>query len=210
MSPRIFTTADGLLPVDLAHCGLDNLTSAKILFNSDPSFYDSAGYLAHIGVKLLFKGWLLETTGRFEGIHNLVALHSQLVSFGVAPKLDDQSLIVLALLDQYESLRYPNRKNTTEVGQDNWSAIEAPVGLLRRSLPLSIARELGNVVFGHNAGRILMKKRSKVGLVKLRSSLTNLNTPISAISPILIGPIGHKVEGKWQETVKVFTMHVRI
>lgn len=71
MPPRIFTTADGLLPVDLAHCGLDHLTAAQRLFNSDPSHYDSAGYLAHIGVELLLKGWLLETTGRFEAIHNL-------------------------------------------------------------------------------------------------------------------------------------------
>ncbi|MBU0621359.1 MAG: HEPN domain-containing protein [Gammaproteobacteria bacterium] len=115
MLPRVFTTADGLLPVDLAHCGLDHLTSAQRLFNSGPSHYDSAGYLAHIGIELLFKGWLLESTGRFEGIHNLGTLHGQLVSFAAAPTLDDQSSNVLVLLDQYESLRYPNRKNPIEV-----------------------------------------------------------------------------------------------
>lgn len=163
MPPRIFTTADGVLSVDLAHCGLDHLTAAQRLFNSDPSHYDSAGYLAHIGVELLFKGWLLETTGRFEGIHNLGALHGQLVSFAAAPTLDDQSLIVLALLDQYESLRYPNRKNPTEVGQGDWSAIEALVGLLCRSMPPSLERELGNVAFGHKAGRVLMKKKIESG-----------------------------------------------
>ena len=55
MPPRIFTPTDGLLPVDLAHCGLDHLTSAQKLFNSGPSHYDSAGYLAHIGIELLVR-----------------------------------------------------------------------------------------------------------------------------------------------------------
>lgn len=159
MPPRIFTADDGLLPVDLAHCGLDHLTAAQKLFKSDPSHYDSAGYLAHIGVELLFKGWLLETTGRFEGIHNLGALHGQLVSFAAAPALDARSLIVLSLLDEYESLRYPNRRSPTEVGQDHWPAIEALVGLLWRSMPKSIERGLVNVAFGHKAGRVLMKKK---------------------------------------------------
>ena len=160
MPPRTFTTADGLLPVDLVHCGLDHITSAQVLFNSDPSHYDSAGYLAHIGVELLFKGWLLETTGRFEGIHNLCALHRQLVNSVGAPALDDQSFAALRLLDEYESLRYPNRKHPTEVGQGHWSVIEALVGAFCRSLPMSIERELNAVEFGHKAGRVLMKKKA--------------------------------------------------
>ena len=75
---RIFSTADGLVPVDFAHCALDHMTAAHALFDTDPSHYDSAGYLVHIGVELLLKSWLLQAAGEFEGTHNLKALYAAL------------------------------------------------------------------------------------------------------------------------------------
>ncbi len=71
---RRFTQKDGLLPEDLVHCGLDHLAAAEALFATNASHFDSAGYLAHIGVELLLKGWHLQVFGEFEGIHNLHTL----------------------------------------------------------------------------------------------------------------------------------------
>ena len=75
---RVFSVSEGFAPVDFVHFGLDHTTAAGALFETSPSHFDSAGYLAHIGVELLLKGWLLQELGQFEGIHNLKALYARL------------------------------------------------------------------------------------------------------------------------------------
>jgi HEPN domain-containing protein len=80
MSPRIFTSKDGLVAVDLIHCAMDYLSAAELLFGSGPHLYDSASYLAHLGIEMLLKGWLLEVNGSFEGVHLLSNLHGTLLS----------------------------------------------------------------------------------------------------------------------------------
>jgi len=44
-----FTAADGLVPIDLIRCGIDHLAAAQLLFGRSAIYYDSAGYLAHLG-----------------------------------------------------------------------------------------------------------------------------------------------------------------
>lgn len=68
---RKFTVEDGLVPVDLLHCGLDHLAASKALFKLSPAGFDSAGYLAHIGVELLLKAWLLYGTEGVRGYPQL-------------------------------------------------------------------------------------------------------------------------------------------
>lgn len=155
---RTFSTSDGLVPVDFAHCGLDHTTAARVLFGSDPSHYDSAGYLAHIGVELLLKSWLLQVLGQFEGVHNLMALYSELESKCGAPALNAGQIELLATLDGYEQLRYPNPKKPTEVGDGDWVRIEAFVGFVCNAMPQEIPSALEQVVPGRKAGRVLMKK----------------------------------------------------
>ena len=157
--PRTFTPADGLAPVDLVHCGLDHLTAAQELFDSNPSHYDSAGYLAHMAIELLLKGWLLETAGRFQGIHNLDQLYQELVASHGAPKLSSSSAATLGMLDSYGELRYPNLANPIEVGNADQAGIEALAGEICRSMPRSLEEALARVVSGTKAGRILMRKR---------------------------------------------------
>ena len=156
---RMFSTADGLVPADFAHCALDHVTAAHALFETNPSHYDSAGYLAHIGVELLLKSWLLQAAGQFAGIHNLQLLYKELVANHGAPALDQAQLEVLATLDQYEQLRYPNPKQPTEVGDEDWPRIEALVGFICRAMPQQVPEALEQVVPGHKAGRVLMRKR---------------------------------------------------
>ncbi len=155
-----FTRKDGLIAEDLVHCGLDHLTASKTLFQKDPIYYDSAGYLAHIGVELLLKGWLLATAGKFAGIHKLKALYQELSDKFDAPLLKQQHKEILKILDEYESLRYPNRNNSTEVGDDDWEDIESLIEFFCRSMPKDIQSALSNNINkNEKSGRILMRKK---------------------------------------------------
>ena len=157
---RLFTAEnDGLTAADFLHAGLDHMTAAKLLFESDdPSYFDSAGYLGHMAVELLVKAWLIEVAGEFEGIHNLQALYDELEKkYGVEP-LDDEQRDVLKMLDKFEQLRYPNPKQPTEIGDEDLPRIEALVGYLCRSMPSSIPEALGNIEPGRKGGRVLMRK----------------------------------------------------
>ena len=157
--PQTFTRTDGLVPVDLVHCGLDHMTAALVLFDTDPSHYDSAGYLAHIGVELLLKGWLLETAGSFKGSHKLGPLYQELVEYHGAPRFSGGAAAILETLDSYEVLRYPNRDLPTEVGNEVRASIEELVGEICGSMPQSIQEALAKVKPGTKAGRILMRRR---------------------------------------------------
>jgi HEPN domain-containing protein len=159
--PRKFTTADGLVPEDLIHCGLDHITAAQLLFESDPGHFDAAGYLIHIGVELLLKGWLLETTGFFKDTHDLRLLYERLVSQASAVPPDNKQRGLLATLDEYANLRYPNRKHPTEIGTENLPEIEALIGHLLRSMPERIEQLVGQIDPVKKAGRVLMKKRKE-------------------------------------------------
>ncbi len=157
---RIFSSEkDGLAACDFLHSGLDHMTGAQVLFKSDPSHFDSAGYLAHMAVELLIKAWLLEVAGQFEGIHNLQALYGELEkSHGAAP-LSEEHRKVLVMLDQFEQLRYPNRKQPTEIGDSDLPHIEALMGYLCRSMPSSIPEALEKIEPGRKGGRVLMRKK---------------------------------------------------
>lgn len=158
---RIFSVAkDGLVACDFLHSGLDHVTGSKLLFNSDdPGHLDSAGYLAHIGVELLLKAWLLEVAGEFEGIHNLEALYELLIRKYKAAPLNGEQQEVLRMLDQFEQLRYPNPKQPTEIGDDALPHIEALVEQIYYSMPSSIPDALEEIAPGRKGGRVLMRKR---------------------------------------------------
>ena len=161
---RVFTKDDGLIPVDLVHCALDHLSAAQALFNSSPDHYDSAGYLAHIGVEMLLKGWLLEVSGSFKGTHNIKELYNNLIESGVAQELDDNNISILNILDGYGKLRYPNLNAPIEVGDKDWIGINNVIKIMCRSLPPEIEEELSKINQSdkhepvRKAGRVLIRK----------------------------------------------------
>lgn len=156
---RTFSTKDGLIPGDFLHAALDHIAAAEVLFASDPSHYDSAGYLAHIGVELLLKAWLLGAAGQFEGIHNLHALYVRLSREHGAPNLAAEQTSILEMLDQFEHLRYPNPLQPTEIGESDWTDIESLVGFLYEAMPTAILEAMEKAEFGRKGGRVLMEKK---------------------------------------------------
>ena len=154
---RIFSIKDGHVPSDFLHSAVDHLTAAQALFETNPSHYDSAGYIAHIGVELLLKAWLLELAGEFKGVHKLEALYSVLAVKHGAPQLTHEQTALVQTLDRFEQLRYPNRKQPTEIGDAHWAEIEVFVGFICRSMPEAMPAALGKADFGRKGGRVLVQ-----------------------------------------------------
>lgn len=161
--PRNFTKKDGVEAGDLLHCGEDHLSAAAHLFEGSPSFFDSAGYLAHMGIELLLKSWLLEVAGEFPGTHRLSDLWGALMQSHGAPALTESESKLLNKLDKFEALRYPNSKEPTEVGSEDWEVIDAFAGKLRGLMPesIEIPKSADNLV--RKSGRVLMKRRIESG-----------------------------------------------
>ena len=157
--PRTFAKKDGVRAGDLLQCGEDHLSAAKALFSSSPAYFDSAGYLTHMGLELLMKSWLLKAAGEFPGIHRLSDLYDDLVRRHGAPSLTKAERNLLAKLDKFETLRYPNRKSPTEVGTADSQAAEGFVAKLRSLMPKSIRIPTSTRRRVIKSGRVLMKKR---------------------------------------------------
>jgi HEPN domain-containing protein len=156
---RKFTKEDGVEAGDLLHCGVDHLSAARYLFAASPSFYDSAGYLAHIGIELLLKSWLLEVAGEFPGIHNISELWSTLMNDHGGPALSEDESRLLTKLDQFETLRYPSRKVPMEVGTEDWEMIDVFSEKVRGCMPQSIEVPEAADKLVRKVGRVLMKKK---------------------------------------------------
>jgi hypothetical protein len=115
--------------------------------------------LAHISVELLLKAWLLHAAGKFAGTHHLHLLYDELVRKHGAPTLTAQQSRVLTLLDGYEQLRYPNRNDPTDVGDEDSRAISDFDDAIWRSLPRSLIEDFESVNPLEKGGRVLMKRK---------------------------------------------------
>lgn len=156
---RKFTVDDGLAPIDLLRNAFDHFGAAAKLFASSPSFFDSAGYLAHIAFELVLKAWLLQVAGQFVDSHSLRKLYDELVESHGAPALSPEQVDVLTLLDKYTQLRYPNRNDPTEVGTEDLPAIEVLMQFIYERLPDKLLLELDRIDVFRKGGRALMKKK---------------------------------------------------
>lgn len=155
----IFSVKDGVHADDLLRCGFDHLRAAETLFGGSPSYFDSAGYLSHLGVESLLKAWLLHITGEFEATHSCKKLYKALVRKCDAPALIEDQKEVLRILDRYEALRYPNRNAPTSVGTEDWGKIQNLIEEINQMLPKDLTAKLDEMEPTKKAGRVLMKKR---------------------------------------------------
>ncbi len=153
-----FSSYDGLVARDLVRFGLDHISAGVHLLQQHPFYFDSAGYLIHIGYECLLKGWVLEVKGAFDGTHSIKRLRNQipeLASSNLPPEMNH----IIGVIDDYERLRYPNRNEPAEIGTDEMMAIKKLVNLTVQLLPetLIITESQAHATKG---GRILMKKKN--------------------------------------------------
>lgn len=160
---RKFTTAEGFTVIELLHYGFDHVSAARYLLRRSASYFDSAGYLAHIGIELLLKAWHLDVLGYFEDTHNLQELWGVIAKAPGVQRLTSRSVRTLALLDTYERLRYPNPRSPIEIGSEHLTKVDALVKALKQRMPDSLVLAYSQIDVLKKGGRVLMKRPIKRG-----------------------------------------------
>ncbi len=159
MPPHIFKKENGFEPHALIQSGVDHIAAAEELFARSPSYFDSAGYLVHMGFELLLKAWHLEEFGEFSGTHSLKDLTDQLRAKGQQLNLSGEEIKTLEFADLYEMLRYPNPNNEIEVGDDDWVKIDCLLATIWNQAPEIFHKFTKSVDPTRKGGRILMKRK---------------------------------------------------
>ena len=159
--PRSFTK-DEYVAEDLLQAGLDHLSAAKILLNSDPFVFDSAGYLAHMGLELMLKSWLLHLNGKFQGIHPLADLIQNLRDSGNEVQLSDREEQTLAYLSNFVELRYPTKNSPIEIGSEDMQQIYELADAIWEKLPQELIDAYKNIPKDRKGGRRLMERPSDI------------------------------------------------
>lgn len=157
---NIFKESDGFNIKDLLKCALDHLRSAHLLFDRSPICFDSAGYLAHLGLELILKTILLNNTGEFMGIHDLKRLYKMALKSG-AIELEKEELNILIKVNQFYNLRYVNPQKPVEIGDEDWKAIDGTAHSLLSNIPEDIVSTLYPGDTFEKGGRILMRKEKR-------------------------------------------------
>ena len=159
MPLRIFKREDGFEPKDFIRSGLDHINAAEKLFETSPSFFDSAGYLVHMAFELLLKAWHLEAFGEFCGIHSLKVLVEQLRAKGQQLNLSEEENEILQIVDAYQELRYPDPNHATEVGNDDWEKLCGLLNRIWEQTPELFDEYLGSIDSTRKGGRVLMQRK---------------------------------------------------
>jgi HEPN domain-containing protein len=152
-----YTINDGLDPIDLLQSATDHFQAAQYLFEKSPSFFDSAGYLIHMAVEQILKAWLLHKNGEFKATHKLNELFKCIGSGQL--KLPDELSATLDLLDSYDYLRYPNRNQPVEIGDEDLPKIRALVSHLILSMPAELTIAASKIDPLVKGGRFLARKK---------------------------------------------------
>lgn len=154
-------TSEDYSPEDLLLAGICHLSAAKVLLDGDdsyPYFYDSAGYLAHLGLELMLKAWLLQDKGEFTGTHSLECLMEIINKSECNLTLDCPQKTTLVDLSSFEKLRYPNQKNPIEIGDEDIEKINSLAETILSQLPEELMKKYDQLPFGKKSGRVLMAR----------------------------------------------------
>lgn len=155
-----YTARDGYTVEDLLHFGYGHIDAGRALFDDDPAFLDSAGYLTHLGVELVLKAWHLAWFGHFDNTHDLISLFDALRQQDKSIDIGSDNLKYLAELDTFYLLRYPRRKDgPVEVGSDQKELLNAFLDALWEQMPKELLDAYEKIDHATKGGRVLMKKK---------------------------------------------------
>lgn len=155
-----YSAKDNYTVEDLLHFGYGHLDTARALFDDDPAFLDSAGYLAHLGAELLLKAWHLAWFGQFDNTHDLIGLFNALKKKDSALDIGTENEEFLTALDKFYLLRYPRRKDgPVEVGSNHLNQLDALLDELWRQFPKELIETYEKIDRTKKGGRVLMRKK---------------------------------------------------
>ena len=155
---RVFTAADGYTTAGLLRFARDHLASARVLRERSFDCFESAGVLCHFGLELLFKALLLHSNAEFPATHDLTYLLGLVAKSPQALSLTQEQNALLAKIDSFFSLRYPEPDGSAEIGDEELVRIEELAQDLVRQLPVELRQQLTNRRPYEKGGRILMRK----------------------------------------------------
>lgn len=158
---KIFTKENGFTVEDMLHFGYGHVDTAFALFKDDAVFFDSAGYLGHLGTEVVLKAWHLHVFSQFKNVHKLVILYDELKSHDNKINLGTKNETFLKELDGFYSLRYPRKKEgPIEVGSDMVKQFEELLDSLWQLLPDEMIEIYNRLDPTKKGGRILMEKKT--------------------------------------------------
>jgi HEPN domain-containing protein len=161
MTPRMFTKED-YNPSDLLQAGLDHLKGAEILLGQSPELFDSAGYLAHMGLELMLKSWILHSLGKIKGIHSLEALVKEIQCSNCRLCLTKRELQTLSYLKSFEELRYPSIRTPVEIGSEDVELIYDVANAIWQQMPSQLIDDYEQIPLGRKGGRVYMRRPKNI------------------------------------------------
>ena len=159
-----FTREAGHSEKDLLQYGIDHIkTSIYLLENNGPDCYDSAGYIAQLGLGLIIKAWHLFVFDCFYDEHSLKKLYKKIIQKHPSKKIPKKHFETLSLLDRFYELRYPiPEKEPIEIGQDDSVKIkELVLSILKKMPRKSFQNFISGMEISTKGNRILMEKPIK-------------------------------------------------
>ena len=154
MGKTWFSREDGFEELDLLQYGLDHLSAASVVLQEFPMGLDSAGYLCHLGFELILKAELLSESGRFPDDHNLENLARRVEEAGFQIELSESQQSLLNKLDQFYTLRYPNRSAPVSIATTDFQSLLELQDHLLDHLPTQCRAAIGNMPNADSEGRL--------------------------------------------------------
>lgn len=155
---RVFTRSEGYTEAALAEAARDHMRAALILFEKGPFYYDSAGYLAHLAIELLFKVMLLLARDEFPGEHDLQLLLERVRQEIPELEVTEAGERAVSLVNRFKELRYPKPEDPVEIGSEDVELFSSLYGTFWEFIPDELRPSVdpnGPVMKG---GRVLMRR----------------------------------------------------
>ena len=156
---RMFTRADGYSEECLLNFAHDHLASAEFLFKKSPSFFDSAGFLGHLGIELLLKALLLRRTDKFPNSHDLAELRKLLEDAAPEIEFTEEGLSILKRVNKFHTLRYSYPKGSAEIGTEDRIPLRNLAHALVGAFPPELQQKFASQL--EKGGRVLTRYRKK-------------------------------------------------
>mgnify|MGYP003602247316 FL=1 len=153
---KLYTHEDASC-LELLRYGRDHISASTHLFVTDDlRLYDSAGFLAHLGIELYLKATLLHLTGYFPSGHFVADLALEINK--ASSLISDEIVGELKWLDSLWNLKYPNLKAPVELGtEDVWRFTELVKALIL-VLPDGLMQQLRDSDPTEKGGRLWMER----------------------------------------------------
>lgn len=156
-----YLKSEGYGTKSLMHYGLDHLASSLKLFEFEPRTYDSAGYLAHLGIELYFKALMLNDLDYFINEHKFNKLHVKENMPRSFFEISKENKEIYSILDQFSELRYPSPSQPIEIGSEDAQKIKSLGEEIVSKFPLELKKEYNEIDYAEKGDRVLMRRKKE-------------------------------------------------